>query len=99
MKVDLKTWNIPDQIINKIQTEKKLEEIISTIYDENETTMQEQNNNVQYTPQVNPFDYANDQANMKFNEQLMEYKWKCMLQVRIIELRPMELISIYMIMK
>ena len=99
MKVDLKTWNIPDQIINKIQTEKKLEEIISTIYDENETTMQEQNNNVQYTPQVNPFDYANDQANMKFNEQLMEYIWKCMLQVRIIELRPMELISIYMIMK
>lgn len=99
MKVDLKTWNIPDQIINKIQTEKKLEEIISTIYDENETTMQEQNNNVQYTPQVNPFDYANDQANMKFNEQLMEYIWKCMLQVRIIELRPMELISIYMTMK
>lgn len=99
MKVDLKTWNIPDEIINKIQTEKKLEEIISTIYDENETTMQEQNNNVQYTPQVNPFDYANDQANMKFNEQLMEYIWKCMLQVRIIELRPMELISIYMTMK
>lgn len=99
MKVDLKTWNIPDEIINKIQTEKKLEEIISTIYDENETTMQEQNNNVQYIAQVNPFDDANDHANMKFNEQLMEYKWKCMLQVRIIELRPMELISIYMIMK
>lgn len=61
--------------------------------------MQEQNNNVQYIPQVNLFDDANDQTNMKFNEQLMEYKWKCMWQVRIIELRPMELISIYMAMK
>ena len=49
MKVGLKISNPPDETINDIQTEEKLDEIISANIDENETTIyQQQSNNVDY---------------------------------------------------